>query len=363
MSIFSAVTGITQKLSGAAVGDLAPSASGSIQNNISKGTPSTGAAAGNRTYYRGLPLMLRTNRAATQINKANRTIQAMPRQKFLFYATFTPGPALQNANFSGWKDGFAFQIAKVDRPKASPQLKLLNQYNRKRIVHTGIEYPDINITLHDTVDDRVLKIWRDYHKWYFGEGRTKKSANTWKTSVIQPRESMNMSTGWGFSPNAGVTWDTNFFDTLDIYTFYGKKYTQVTFYNPKIETITFDGLDYASTDLASVDMSIKHEGFAYTQVAAPVTAKQVELFGLSLGDYYEPADAFGGVNSFLLDLNDNIEQSVDSLLGGVSNIPFVGGVLAGLGSNAIRASGVGGFPTRIAQGLSSSSLNRWGRFL
>jgi hypothetical protein len=109
-------------------------------------------------------------------------------------------------------------------------------------------------------------------------------------------------------------------------------------------------------------MGIKHEGFVYTQVAAPVSAKEVQLFGLNIGDYYEPSDAFGGVNSFLLDLNDNIESTVDSLLGGVSQIPFVGGVLAGLGSNAIRASGVTGFLPRVARALGGTTLSRWGSF-
>lgn len=342
---------------GAIAGNVAQTVAGGLF-----GGSTGGAAAGNRTYYRGLPLIERNNRTASVITKSNRSVQAMPRQRFLFYASFTPGPALRSVDFQSWQKGFAFQIAQVDRAKASPHLKLLNQYNRKRLVHTGIEYNDLQMVLHDTVDDRVLKVWRDYHQWYFGDGRKKTASTSWKTSVIRSREDFPITNGWGFSPPNVMSWDTNFFDTLDVYTFYGKKFTQVTFYNPKIDSISFDNVSYSSSELSTVEMSIKHEGFAYTNVAAPVGKKQVQLFGLNLGDYFEPSDAFGGVNSFLLDLNDNIESAVDSLLGNVSSIPFVGGVLAGLGSNAIRASGVGGLPTRAARALSSSSLSRWGRF-
>lgn len=306
--------------------------------------------------------MLRTNKTSTVISKANRSIQAMPRQKFQFFASFTPGKSLSNANFSSWQTGFAFQIQRVDRVKASPQVKSLNQYNRKRLIHTGIEYADLSMTLHDTVDDRVLRVWRDYHKWYFGDGRPKNKTTTWNSGVIRSRESFAVSNGWGFSPPRDNNQDTNYFDTLDVYTFYGKKFTQVRFYNPKIESINFDSMDMTSSELATVDMTIKHEGFTYEQVAAPVGAKEISLFALNVGDYFEPADAFGGVNSFLMDLNDNLEQTVDSLLGGVSRIPFVGGVLSGLGSNAIRASGVTGFLPRITRGLSSTSLGRWGNF-
>lgn len=333
-----------------------------LARGLSGGTAG-GVSGGNRAYLRGQPLMLRTSRYATVHNKANRAIQAMPRQKFLFYATFNASPALsRNRNFSTWQQGFAFQIAKIDRPKTTPQLRDLNQYNRKRVVHTGIKFDQVNITLHDTVDDRVLRVWRDYYKWYFGEGRGKNAATTWKSSVIVPRQDMPVSNGWGFAPPNTTDSDTNFFDTLDIYTFYGKKFTQVRVYNPKISNINFDSLETASSELATVEMSLEHEGYEYYKVAAPLTAREVNLFNLNGGDYFEPEDAFGGVNAFLMDLNDNIENTIDSLLGNVRNIPFVGGVLAGLGSNTVRASGVTGFLPRITRGLSSSSLARWGTF-
>jgi hypothetical protein len=322
---------------------------------------SSGTDGGNRSYYRGLPLMLRNSRYATVHTKSNRAVQAMPRQKFLFYATFNPGPSIGSIrNFSTWQSGFAFQIKEIDRPKASPVLRELNQYNRRRVVHTGIKFDPVNIQFHDTVDDRVLRVWRDYYKWFFGEGRGKSTA-IWNESVIVPRENMGLSNGWGFAPPDTVK-NTNFFSSLDVYTFYGKKFSQVRMYNPKITTINFDTLETTSSEMLGVQMTVEHEGHEYVEMAAPLTAKQVELFNLNAGDYFEPEDAFGGVNAFLMDLNDNLEQSIDSILGGVRNIPFVGGVLAGLGNNAVRASGVTGILPRAARGLASSTLNRWGRF-
>lgn len=345
------LNGLLSSTIGGAVSDIARNLTGS--SNVS---------SGNRAYLRGLPLMLRTSRYATVHTKTNRTIQAMPRQKFLFYATFNPGPKVRNnPDFSSWQRGFAFQISKVDRPKITPKVEEKNQYNRKRLVHTGIEFSDINLTLHDTVDDRVLRVWRDYYVWYFGQGRTKKAAATWRTPVIQGREDFSIGNGWGFAP-PNVGYDTQFFESMDIYTFYGKKYTSLRMYNPKITNITFDPMDTEMSTLANVDMTIKHEGYEYTAVSQAMGNKQIELFNLSGGDYYEPEDSFGGVNSFLLDLNDSFESTVDSLLGGVRSIPFVGGVLAGLGSNAIRASGVTGFLPRIAGGLAGTTLGRWGNF-
>ena len=335
---------------------------GGLVSDVTRGLLGAGTSGGNRSYLRGLPLMLKDSRYVSVHNKVNRTIQAMPRQKFLYYATFVPGSSVaKNRSFDSWQQGFAFQIKRVDRVKASPHIKELNQYNRKRLIHTGIDYDTLNLELHDTVDDRVLRVWRDYHVWYFGDGRGKNAATTWRSSVISAQ--MPVSNGWGFSPPDSQPWDTQFFEYLDVYTFYGRKFTQVRFFNPKINSISFDALESSSSELAAVDMSIKHEGFEYMQVAAPLTGKQITLFNLNAGDYYEPEDLFGGVNSFLLDLNDNLESSIDGLLGGLArNVPFVGQALAGVASNAIVGSGVTGILPRAAQRLSSTGLGRWGNF-
>jgi hypothetical protein len=323
------------------------------------GTLPTGGT-GNRAYYNGQPIMMRSSRYATAFNKVSRVVAAMPRQKFLYYATFNPNRNLYSNNrLSSWQTGIAFQIHKVDRPKANPQVKELSQYNRKRLVQTGIEYSDIGISFWDTVDDRVLAVWRDYYRWYFGDGRSKTYG--WKTPVVQ--QNFTAANGWGFSPPDVVTWDTNFFDSLDIYVFYGHKFTQMRVYNPKITAMNWDSMESESSSLAACDMTIKHEGFEYFKVAAPITQNEITLFALDQGDYYEPSDAFGGVNAFLQDLNTGLVDTLDGILGNIGTVPFVGGVLAGLGSQALRASGITNIVPTVTQSIASSSLNLFGKFL
>jgi hypothetical protein len=317
---------------------------------------------GNRTYYGGLPLMVRFSNYATVHNKAGRSIQAMPRQKFLFYATFNAGVSVpSHPNFGDWRTGFAFQIQKTDRPKASPQVKSLHQYNRQRLVQTGIKYDPLTITFHDTVDDRILRVWRDYYTWYFGDGRTRSNeTKSWGSSVLDTP--ITLDKGWGFSPPM-TTNRTNFFDSLDIYTFYGKKYTQVRMYNPKITSMTFDEMDTESSALSTAGMTVEHEGFAYVAVAQPLGSREINLFNLTAGDYYEPTDLFGGLNSFLMDINDSLTGAVDSLLNNVAgNIPFVGQALAGVGSSLIRSSGVTSIIPSTTSRLAGSSLNVWGKY-
>jgi hypothetical protein len=340
---------------------LLSSTVGGTVNSLGRNLFGNGAdiSGGNRSYLRGMPLMLRTSRYATIHNKANRAILAMPRLSFMYYASFIPGRASSIRDFSSWQNGFSFQIQKIDRPQTSPTIKSVNQYNRRRLVHTGLEHQDITIVLHDTVDDRVLRVWRDYYEWYFGDGRRTPNASArWTTPVNEPRTQFIDRSNWGFAPKG----DGNIFDRLEIYMFYGKKYTQLTIYNPKISRMEWDSLSQDNGTLLTATMTIQHEGYSYTAVAQPLTNSLINQFNLNSGDYFEPEDLFGGVNTFLMDLNDSFQDAVDSILGNTRNIPFVGQVLSGLGSDAIRASGVGGIIPRVASGLASTSLNRWGNF-
>jgi hypothetical protein len=355
----------------------ASAAAGSVGNgsvnplgDLISGLFSTGSSTvnnGNRTYFNGEPITLRSSHYATRFTKTAQMVQAMPRQKFLFYASFTPNPATGLKDFGSWQKGFAFQTQKVDRPKATPQVKKLHQYNRKRLVQTGIDYADVSITFHDTVDDRVLKVWQQYHNWYFGDGRggnglgksNPTRTQAWSSSVVE--SNFSIASGWGFSPPASTN-KTNFFDSLDVYTFYGKTYTQVRMWNPKIVSMDWDGMDSESSNLTTCTMSIEHEGFEYVAVGQKISQSQINQFGLNQGDYFEPSDLFGGLNSSLLGVQDTLQGGIDNLLNNLSGIPFVGGALAGAGGQLIKSTGVSGIIPKITGNLSSSGLSRFGSF-
>lgn len=333
-------------------------------------SPSAGSVSGgNRIYFNGNPIVLRGAQYAKKFTKTASVIQALPRQKFLYYTCFNPNPATGIKDMGTWQSGFAFQSQKVDRPSATATIKKLHQYNRKRLVQTGIDYPDVSVTFHDTVDDRVLRVWQQYYQWYFGDGRgaiggsgisTKSSRETaWKSSVVE--RDFSISNGWGFSPPESTN-NTNFFDSMDVYTFYGKYFTQVRMYNPKIVTMDWEGLDSETSTFLTCSMKIEHEGFEYLNIGQRIGESQVTQFGLNQGDYFEPSDLFGGLNSELLAVQDQLQGGIDNLLGNISSIPFVGGALASAGGQLIKSTGITGIIPKISSNLASSGLAKFGKF-
>ena len=61
-------------------------------------------------------------------------------------------------------------VKSVTMPGMSMGTEVLNQYNKKRISQTSIDYSPVNITLHDTVEGRSMRLWEMYYEYYFKDG-------------------------------------------------------------------------------------------------------------------------------------------------------------------------------------------------
>ena len=337
------------------------SITGGLAGNIQPA--SSGNSNGSLTYYDGLPLIMRSSHYPSVFTKTGLTINAMPKQKFMFYACFNPSSALQsqgNIDFASWQSGFSFQIHKVDRPKVTPEIKQLHQYNRKRLVHTGVKYDPLTITMYDTADDRVLRFWQTYYQWYFGDGRLKPNV-AWNRPTVEGQ--FTLLNGWGFSPSNATPYYTDFFDSLDIYTIYGKLYTQIRVWNPKINSIDFDGMDRQSSDFSNITMSIEHEGVNYVNSAQPLTQSLITQFGLDQGGYFEPT-LNESASVYVASPNTGLLSAIDGLLSNVvsAGIGAIGSVIGGAGNNILSSTGFAPEVQVPTNGLGTSSLGIFGSY-
>jgi len=63
---------------------------------------------------------------------------------------------------------FTFRAQSIELPSYSYDVQTLNQYNRKRVVMTSIQYNPITLQCHDTVDSKIENLVRAYNLYYFG---------------------------------------------------------------------------------------------------------------------------------------------------------------------------------------------------
>jgi hypothetical protein len=91
----------------------------------------------------------------------------------------------------------SYVVKTVDLPKFTINNETLNQYNRKRVVQTKINYDPVTLTFHDDGGDNVRKMWYAYYNYYYKDAAQQ---------YLQPSptngslgESANKVTGFGYN--------------------------------------------------------------------------------------------------------------------------------------------------------------------
>ena len=245
--------------------------------------------------------ILRNDQLATKFYGADNYGQQMtmiPKIRYMFYVNFVLNSAapsmdssfLGNLNKAGVVGNISFKIKTIDKPKIDPTVVELNQYNRKRLVYSKVEYMPFTIKLHDSVDGSIVNLWKDYFTYYFGDSRTKTSTDLDSIASGPAGSSFNDSTGWGLRP---IAEDTDFFTRIELYSLFGGKYQKTAYLNPRITNIDFEQYDTSSSDPEEVGITFKYEAIEYN----PITTGVLTDFGFNVDSNLPVATSTGATNN------------------------------------------------------------------
>jgi hypothetical protein len=221
-----------------------------------------------------------------------------PRTKFLFYVYFnlnTNIPAVANLLSGGKSSTIGLTVKSAQLPSYAIDVSTMNQYNRKRLVQTKINYNPATIVFNDDHSDLVRNMWYQYYQYYYSDP-VYKYGNTPSQSGILGTVSTLLS---GFSYGSNDTyaasrpvqkWGLNgqgynnptlqslasslltgpasgqlpFFNDITIYGMSQKTYAQYTLINPLITDWTHDTYDYGQGNgIMTHTMSIRYENVKY----------------------------------------------------------------------------------------------------
>lgn len=299
-------------------------------------------------------LIFREGQSATQnFQLEGRTFKqsAIPKPKFLFFVRFNspftkeslPTGLVDGKSLSNAKTGIVFPLKAIDRPKIQPKTETLNQYNKKRVIQTMVEYQSVTMRFHDDVADRVLKFWADYFAFYYGDGG-KNSSEEWSYDVTRGDFKDNGS-GWGFRGRFkdGSPENQHYLSSIDIIQFYGQTHTSITFVNPIITMMDHDEADYAEgTTGSGIVIQFDYEGIVYNLRKQGVTEENIDEFGFT-SDFLETT------------LNERFSIGSPFLTGNVIRDIFrSGGIFGSLFNGLVRRAGL---PPTGASLITASLLN------
>jgi hypothetical protein len=230
----------------------------------------------------------------THASKTFRTnaYELKPRFKFLFHVVFTLNyneiPALKNAKIFNPENVYNLSLAvkTVELPKFSIDTTTLNQYNRKRVVQTKINYEPVSITFHDDGGDNIREMWYQYYSYYYKDPAQKyvNNAPTTNGSIGQTTGnqvpfdynardiySQNRSVSdWGFigenfmDGTSSASGKPPFFKDIQIYGFDQHKYARYILINPVITAYNHDTYNYSEgSGTMQNTMTIRYETVKY----------------------------------------------------------------------------------------------------
>ena len=201
-----------------------------------------------------------------------------PRNKFLFHVYFNLNtseiPALRSVFPESDKSALGLLVKNIQLPAFSIDSTTLNQYNRKRIIQSKINYQPIQIEFHDDTGDLSRSLWYNYYSYNFKDpnqqyGSTSATNGSIGPVATQPGFSYNSRdiyaanrpvsdwgfigesfTGGGAGSSGGQSGGDNssgkppFFRDIVIYGLSQHKFASYTLINPLIKEWRHDTYDY-----------------------------------------------------------------------------------------------------------------------
>lgn len=239
-----------------------------------------------------------------------------PKVGFLYYVSFNINSTVKNKLSEIWKAHslpvVGLLVKSVDLPKFQIDVQTVNQYNRKKLVQTGIKYQPITISFHDDNSNITTNLWKQYYEYYFADaGLSNTSGNKESFESFQATKYMSKSYRYGLDNNQAEP----FFDSVDVYIFYRRRYTKFTIVNPTITDWSHDTLSYSEAgNILANKMTLSYETVVYNTDTNKNRTKYDNPPGFA-NEYYDKGPSPLGVGA-----------------GGAASLFGEGGIIDGAGS-------------------------------
>ncbi len=227
-----------------------------------------------------------------------------PKQKFLYHVVFNINPIVKRNNpFIGNNASALNMLVKsVDLPRFKIQTDLAFQYNRKKQVHTKVEYDPVNIVFYDDNLSVTTNLWASYYGYYFADSSHGPSAGSTPNvgssragglalggvlgvglSLVKKAFGRPASRTGSSDPATPAAYQSNafaeknlfrfgldnnvsvpYFTSIQIFQLSRKTYQCFTLINPKIVSFQHDNLQYSEGAATTQNtMSVIYEGVVY----------------------------------------------------------------------------------------------------
>lgn len=212
-----------------------------------------------------------------------------PKLGFIYFVQLNINTsAIVDQSWAKDKNEIGLLAKRADLPKFTIGTETVNQYNRKTVVQTKLNYSNVTIELHDDNSDLTHNLWVNYYKHYYADS----NYNDASVSSINTKNTPESFTDTKFG-TVDYTYGRydrgnigEFFQSIDIFVLHQGKFTKYTLVNPKIVDWAHDSVNQSETSkILQNKMTIAYENVLYED-GAIVPGQQPESWAVA---YYDNA--------------------------------------------------------------------------
>lgn len=222
-----------------------------------------------------------------------------PKFKHLFSTVFNISAGVKDVitslnNIS--KEEINLLCRSSDLPKYNLSTETINQYNRKKIIHTAVQYQPITLQFHDDNAGLTTLLMETYLRYYYADSNYTAKPGEITRPYKRAAGGINPSYFSGESVSYRYGLDMpgkkeNFFSSIQLLQFHPQNgvstYTSYTLVNPKIDNLQHDTVTQDGTEFSVNTLTISYEAVFYNR------GKLIIDSNSSGGKYY---DTYQSVN-------------------------------------------------------------------
>lgn len=204
-----------------------------------------------------------------------------PKVKYLYHVVFNINPAvvslLSSQNVFD-RTEINLLVKAVDLPGFTLKTETLNQYNRKKIVQTGVEYQPVTLEFHDDNAGITTFLWESYFRYYYTDSNHTNTNFDGSPGLTSPayQKTGSLNTMYAGADRLGYKYgldrtgkNQHFFTSIQVFQLHPQNakptFTSFTLVNPYIERYQHDKLNQENSDFTVNTMTLGYEAVFYNR--------------------------------------------------------------------------------------------------
>lgn len=310
---------------------------------------------------------------ASRLYVAN-NMRLAPKFKHLYHVVLNINPSITTSGLSNDRRLEINLLARsADLPKYRLQTETVNQYNRKKVLHTSVQYQPVVIEFHDDNAGLTTRLWENYFRYYYADSNYS-TTDGFSPSVMEDayrRSTSGLNKIYSTSEQQQYRYglDTpnkvaNFFSSIQVFQLHphnrSSTYTSFTLINPYIENFEHDQMSQESSEFSLNRLSVAFESVQYSRgnvmldtAPAGFGTTHYDNTPSNLGTGNLSGGIFDGIRSAVNTINDVAET-----LSAIENLSKIFSTTSSTGNITTNTLGNLSFPSSSSSANSTEATQR-----